>query len=340
MTAPAPRLALAIGDPNGIGPEIAVKALARLPDAERARVTLFGPGEVLARAAQACGLAGLLPRLRHVEAGTIASADAVPGRVSGAAGASAVASATAAIAACRAGRFDAVVACPHNETAIHQAGIRFSGYPSLLATVCGVPEDEVFLMLVGGGLRIVHVTLHESVRAALDRITPALVQRATRAGRQACERLGVADPSIALFGINPHASEGGLFGPEDDALVVPAARALRAEGLRVDGPAGADLLLAQRRHDLYVAMLHDQGHIPVKLLAPNGASALSIGAGVLLCSTGHGSAMDIAGRGTADPAALLGAIALLSRQPPPARAPAPQITDDPHIPGGTKGTVT
>jgi 4-hydroxythreonine-4-phosphate dehydrogenase/1,2-dihydroxy-3,5-cyclohexadiene-1,4-dicarboxylate dehydrogenase len=124
--------------------------------------------------------------------------------------------------------------------------------------------------------------------------------------------LGVVQPSIGVFGINPHASEGGLFGDEDGALVVPALVQLRTEGLLVDGPYGADVLLAQRAHDLYVAMLHDQGHIPVKLLAPNTSSALSIGADVLLSSVGHGSAMDIAGRGIADPTAVLRTIALLS----------------------------
>ncbi len=225
---------------------------------------------------------------------------------------STVASATAALQACRANDFEAVIACPHHETAIHKAGIAFSGYPSLVARVCGVKEDEVFLMLVGAGLRIVHVTLHESVRTALARITPELVQRAVRAGVRGCALLGIASPSTGVFGINPHASEGGLFGEDDAKLVEPAVAALRNEGYRIDGPHGADILLSQRRHDLYVAMLHDQGHIPVKLLAPNAASALSIGADALLSSVGHGSAMDIAGKGVADPTALLRTIAMLS----------------------------
>jgi 4-hydroxythreonine-4-phosphate dehydrogenase/1,2-dihydroxy-3,5-cyclohexadiene-1,4-dicarboxylate dehydrogenase len=253
-----------------------------------------------------------LPQLKLVEAGTLPDSAAQPGRIDPAAGVSAVASATAAINACRKGEFDAVIACPHHETAIHQAGIAFSGYPSLVARVCGVPEDEVFMLLVGGGLRIVHVTLHESVRTALDRLTPDLVQRAVRAGARACALLGVDNPSIGVFGINPHASEGALFGPEDANIVLPAVAQLRSEGYRMDGPQGADVLMGQRRHDLYVAMLHDQGHIPIKLLAPNAASALSIGADALLSSVGHGSAMDIAGRGIADPTALLRTIALLS----------------------------
>ncbi|MFI5446938.1 PdxA family protein [Polaromonas sp. UC242_47] len=312
MSATPQRLALALGDPNGIGPEIALKALQTLGDEDRQRITLFGPGAVLARAAEVSGLLALLPQLQHVEAGTLADNAAQPGRICPEAGVSAIASATAAIQACRAGDFDAVIACPHHETAIHQANIPFSGYPSLVARVCGLAEDQVFLLLVGAGLRIVHVTLHESVQTALNRLTPALVQGAVRAGARACAMLGVEAPRIGVFGINPHASEGTLFGLEDLQTVVPAVAQLRAEGYHIDGPHGADTLLAQRRHDLYVAMLHDQGHIPIKLLAPNAASALSIGADVLLSSVGHGSAMDIAGRGIADPTALLRTIALLS----------------------------
>jgi 4-hydroxythreonine-4-phosphate dehydrogenase/1,2-dihydroxy-3,5-cyclohexadiene-1,4-dicarboxylate dehydrogenase len=148
------------------------------------------------------------------------------------------------------------------------------------------------------------------VATALARLTPELVQRATLAGVEACAMLGVVQPRVALFGINPHASEGTLFGPEDAAITAPAAQALRAHGLHLNGPAGADTLLADRAHDLYVAMFHDQGHIPVKLLAPQAASALSIGAGVLLSSVGHGSAMDIAGRGVARPDALLRTLTL------------------------------
>src|SRR5690606_30935402 len=134
----------------------------------------------------------------HREAGTLAPAQAVPGQVNAAAGASAVDSATAAIRAVQAGEADAVIACPHHETAIAQAGIPFSGYPSLLARVCGQAPESVFLMLVGGGLRIVHATLHESVRTALDRLSVELICDAARAGVAACARLGISQPSIGL----------------------------------------------------------------------------------------------------------------------------------------------
>lgn len=196
----------------------------------------------------------------------------------------------------------------------HRTAGHASGYPSLVARVCGQPDDSVFLMLVGGGLRIVHVTLHESTRTALDRLSTDLIVRAAQAGIAACQHLGKSTPRIGMFGINPHASEGVLFGPEDARMTVPAVEALRANGYLVSDPTGADVLLAQRQHDLYVAIFHDQGHIPIKLLAPNSASALSVGGGVVLSSVGHGSAMDIAGRGVASPEGLLRTIALLSRK--------------------------
>jgi 1,2-dihydroxy-3,5-cyclohexadiene-1,4-dicarboxylate dehydrogenase len=308
------RIALTAGDPNGVGPEIALKALAALPPEQRNRVSLFGPVEVLQKTAHLLHLQDVLSSITVISAGEISAEFHIPGKVDPAAGRSAIESATAAIQACRRGEFDSVVAGPHHETAIAQAGIAFSGYPSLVASVCEQPSDSVFLMLVGGGLRIVHVTLHESVEIALGRMRTELVIAATQAGVLACQRLGVSAPRVALFGINPHASEGTLFGEHDVNCTVPAALALNQTGLSVNGPMGADVLLANHAtqpHDLYVAMFHDQGHIPIKLLAPQGASAFSIGADVLLGSTGHGSAMDIAGTGQAKPDALLRSLRML-----------------------------
>jgi 4-hydroxy-L-threonine phosphate dehydrogenase PdxA len=183
-------LALALGDPNGIGPEIVLKTLQHFDGHAQLRFKVYGPAAVLARTAAQLGLSGLLsgllPQLDLIDAGYLADDAAVPGQICAAAGASAVAAATAALRACRAGEVDAVVAAPHHETAISLAGIAFSGYPSLVARVCGVPEENVFLMLVGGGLRIVHVTLHESVRTALGHVTPQRVAAAARAGVRAC----------------------------------------------------------------------------------------------------------------------------------------------------------
>lgn len=317
MTQTVVRIALPVGDPNGIGPEIALKTVAAYAGRDDVQITLFGPQAVLQRAAFQLGLTALLDASAVVptEAGT--NSAFVPGQVCAEAGAAMIAAASVAIAATRRGEFDAVVAAPHHETAVHLAGIAFSGYPSLVARVCGQPEDSVFLLLVGGGLHIVHATLHESVQHALDRLSPELVEQAALAGMRAMQRLGFAAPHIGLFGINPHAGENGLFGDADERITRPAAERLRAAGLQVDGPIGADALLAERRHDLYVAMLHDQGHIPVKLLSPKQASALSIGADVILSSVGHGCAMDIAGQGIADARAMINTVARLAAVPAP-----------------------
>ena len=312
MTQPTHKIGLSLGDPNGIGPEIALKALSQLPATSLQSITVFGPKLVWDKTAKSLGLMNLAQQVQINHTGGLSEADFQPGLVSAAAGKSAVESATAAIQACQAGQLQAVIACPHHETAIHQAGIDFSGYPSLVAKVCGLNEDEVFLMLVGGGLKIVHVTLHESVQTALNRLNAQLIQRATVAGIKACVSLGVTKPKVAVFGINPHASEGSLFGPEDMAHTVPAVKLLHDAGYDISGPQGGDVFLAQKQHDLYVAIFHDQGHIPVKLLAPHSASALSIGAQVLLSSVGHGCAMDIAGKNQADPQGLLRTIELIS----------------------------
>lgn len=305
------RIAIPVGDPNGIGPEIALKTVAAYAGREDVALTLFGPARVLQCTADALGLAGVLAAAAVEPTAPVLQDGFRPGEINGQAGAAAIDAATRAIEAARSGRFDAVVAAPHHETSIAQAGIAFSGYPSLVARVCGQSEDSVFLLLVGGELRIVHATLHESVHHALDRLSPELVADAARAGARALVRLGISKPSIALMGINPHAGEGGLFGDEDDAITEPAAAQLRAQGFDVTGPAGGDVLLALRSHDLYVAIFHDQGHIPIKLLSPRRASAVSIGADVLLSSVGHGSAMDIAGRGVASAQAMIETVAML-----------------------------
>ena len=333
MTDTAAPLALTIGDPNGIGPEIAVKAAAQLAerwtvppivvgdaDVIRANAQRYAPHLALRELDADGARASSGPGGRDVPASraiTFCGVDAlgaqafVPGTVSAAAGAATVAYVETALSLVRRGIASGIVACPHSESAVNAAGIAFSGYPSLLARLLGVAPDRVFLMLVGGGLRIVHATLHERLRDAVDRLTPELVEAAALAAESALRALGIERPRLALLGINPHAGEGGLFGDDDERVTVPAARRLRAAGVDVEGPLGADVLLARRDRDAYVAMYHDQGHVPVKLLAPREAVALAIGANVVFASVGHGSAFDIAGRGVADPAAVLRSLELL-----------------------------
>jgi 4-hydroxy-L-threonine phosphate dehydrogenase PdxA len=317
-----PAIAVAIGDPNGIGPEIAVKAAARMAREGGPPIVLVGDEFVIRFYAQLCArdlavepFDGSAPRAAAL---WISGIDALPrdaftpGTASAAGGRATVDYVAAAVRLVNAGHATAIVACPHSEANVNAAGIPFTGYPGLLARLSGISEDSVFLMLVGGGLRIVHVTLHERLCKALGRITPELVERAVRTADTALRQLNVKQPRIGLFGINPHAGEGGLFGDDDENITIPVVKRLQAAGLDVEGPLGADLMLGRRDCDAFVAMYHDQGHIPVKLIAGRSSAAMSIGAGMLFSSVGHGSAFDIAGRGIAEPDAVVRSLRLVS----------------------------
>jgi 4-hydroxy-L-threonine phosphate dehydrogenase PdxA len=225
-------------------------------------------------------------------------------------GLAALDAARTAIEGALAGKYHAVVAAPHSETAIRAAGIDFDGYPSFVARTAGLPADAGILMLCfrheEREVRIAHVTLHAAVRRAVEMISPERVARTIGAVHQALLKLGIEQPKIAVSGLNPHAT-----GDEELGLIAPAIEALRKSGVAVDGPIGADTLLQREGYDAYVVMLHDQGHIPAKLLAPNRAVALAIGTPVLFSSVAHGAAFDIAGENRADPAAMVEAITRL-----------------------------
>lgn len=314
------RIAIAIGDPNGIGPEIALKAAAAHLGDGAIQPVLVGDVPVLAHYRNLLGIGAPLSPLDAARPDTIAVADVMalepahfaPGRMSPEAGRATIAYATEAVRLAQSGAVEAIVGCPQSETAINSAGIAFSGYPPLIAELTGTPRDRVFMMLAASGLRIAHCTLHESVSTALARLTPDLVVAAAEATQSALQRLGIVAPRIAVCGINPHAGEDGLFGDDDERITKPAVVRLKAAGLDVTGPAGADLMISERRHDGYVVMFHDQGHIPIKLLSPRRASALAIGTPVLFSSVGHGCAYDIAGKGIAEPASVLETLALLA----------------------------
>ncbi len=320
-----PTIAIATGDPAGIGPEVSLKAA--LDPAVRGVCSpvVVGDPAVLARHAKACGIKA---ELRVVERAGDASAStrrirvlACPqpevanlgfGGASAASGRASLAFAAAAIKAALAGEVDAVVAAPQNETSIALAGIRFDGYPSFVARQTGTDESDVYLMLCSGAVRIVHCTLHVGVKQAVEMITRDRVARAIRATDGALQRLGVRSPRICVGGLNPHAGEGGLFGREEIEIIGPAVEDAVAAGVRAQGPFGADTLFHRKDCDAYIVMLHDQGHVAAKLLAPNAAAALTIGTPVLFSSVAHGSALDIAGKNRASPAAMVEAVKWLA----------------------------
>jgi len=295
-----PKVAIATGDPAGIGPEISLKAARSPRVTSLARPVLFGSRDVLA-------LHGDVEGLDIVE---VAQAQPRLGTIAPEHGRAALAAAECAIRAAISGEYAAVVGAPHTEAAIHAAGIAFDGYPSFVARVAGVPADDAILMLClnhdGREVRIAHVTLHTSVARALTMITLEKVLRVIRA-----THAYLGGGRIAVSGVNPHAGEGGAFGREEIDAVTPAIEAARREGIAVDGPIGADTLFQRGDYDAFVVMLHDQGHVAAKLLAPHRVAAVTIGTPVLFSSVGHGSALDIAGQGRANPDAVIEAITRL-----------------------------
>jgi 4-hydroxythreonine-4-phosphate dehydrogenase len=320
------KIAIATGDPAGIGPEISIKAALDPKVRNAGDPILVSDPRLIERHATACGITAELRVVTHMadadwsdaclnvlDCAQPAAAALAFGASSAASGHAALAFAGRAIKAALAGEVDAVVAAPQNETSIALAGIKFDGHPSFVARQTGTPEDDVYLMLCFGDMKIVHATLHQSVRQALDLITREKVGRVIEAAHRALERMGVPAPKIAVGGLNPHAGEGGLFGREEIEIIKPAIDAATALGIQAIGPFGADTMFHMPGIDAFIVMLHDQGHIAAKLLAQNATAALTIGSPILFASVAHGSAHDIAGQGVASPAAMIEAVVRLSK---------------------------
>ena len=320
-----PLVALATGDPAGIGPEIALKAALDPRTRAICRLVLFGDRTALRYHARACGLPDEVTVLGHaaeaagyaaeqtgrvllVDLDQFSGGGLEPGATGAAHGRAAVEAAGAAIRAAMAGEVAAVVACPQTEISIHMAGIEFDGYPSFVARQTGVAAEDAFLMLCFDDKRVVHTTLHVSVARAVTLITPERVGRVLAETGAALRRLGISAPRIAVSGLNPHAGEQGMFGTEEIAVIAPAIAAARAGGMDVEGPFGADTMFHKPGFDAFVVMLHDQGHLAAKLLATNRTAGMTIGTPVVFSSVAHGSALDIAGQNRASPEAVVEAL--------------------------------
>lgn len=306
-----PLIALPFGDPAGIGPEIVLKTLMDpTVQAESVDWCVIGDPAVIKAAGNLLGLQircndtvleGLGISCQCLAADTCIEDPIVFGQSTPEAGRLCYRSAELAVQGVLAGDFDAVAAAPHTEASVNAAGIPFTGYPSLLARLC--PDaGPIQLLMMGGHLAVIHVTLHQSLASAVAAITTSRVIATIDAAHRFFRQLNPA-PRIAVCGLNPHAGEGGLFGAEDQEIIAPAVLFCRQQGIDVVGPISPDALFYRQDFDCIVAMYHDQGHIPVKTIAPRSSIALSIGADVLFGTVAHGSALDIAGQGIADASA-------------------------------------
>jgi 4-phospho-D-threonate 3-dehydrogenase / 4-phospho-D-erythronate 3-dehydrogenase len=329
-----PVIAVTMGDPAGVGPEVVVKALHA--DEARAGCRAFVVGDVsrLALAAERCGIDA---DVRAIEgpSGTTSTPSAVEvvqvgelpadlpfGEVSAASGDAAYGYIARAVELALAGEAWAICTAPINKASLNAAGHRFPGHTELLAHLTGT--DEVSMLLSSPGLDVIHVTTHIGLLDAIERIDAGLVYRTIARGHRMLAAAGLAAPRIAVCGINPHAGEDGLFGRGEEAeKIAPAVVRARDEGIDVHGPLPADTLFFRARRgdfDLVVAMYHDQGHGPVKVLGLESGVNITVGLPFVRTSVDHGTAFDIAGTGVADERSMVAAIGSAARlaAPPPA----------------------
>jgi 4-hydroxythreonine-4-phosphate dehydrogenase len=282
-----PRIAITVGDPAGIGPEIARRAAADPRVLEVCEPVLYGP-----------------PPDRTFPAGVL-SADA---------GRAAYETILRAVDAARGGMVGAMATAPINKEALRLAGLPWNGHTDLLAHLTGA--RTVAMMFYSEELRVVLATVHLAIADVPRALTPESLAATIRLTARELPRFGYPSPRIAVAGLNPHAGEHGLFGSEEDTAIRPAIEACRAGGIAVSGPFPADTLFVRARRgefDVVVACYHDQGLIPVKLLAFGHAVNVTLGIPIVRTSVDHGTAFDIAGRGVADPESMVAAVLLAAR---------------------------
>ena len=320
-----PILAITMGDAAGIGPEIAIKALARPEVWRLCRPLLvgdFGTFQAHLRFwpdAQPPALTAM-DDLDAFDwpAATVpvwqpgaALANVQPGQLSAEAGRGAVEYVLAAVALAKAGQVAGIVTAPLNKEAIHLAGYNYPGHTELLAEQYNVKHYS--LVLSARGQFVFHVTTHVSLRQALDMITAERVLGQVRLAHLLAAALGRGEETIAVAAVNPHAGEGGLFGSEEAEVLVPALATARQEGIPVVGPLPADVLFpraARGRYAFVIAMYHDQGHAVFKTLYFDEGVNVTVGLPVIRTSVDHGTAFDIAGQGIANDASMVEAIKL------------------------------
>jgi len=341
-----PVVLVTCGDPAGIGPELVVAAWSTPALHERARLRVVCDAATMADALAVAGSRATGPESRVAALEVVSASDPrasgpetllvitprdVPmapiakGTITAAGGRAAVAAVETAFGLVQTGHGEAIVTGPLHKEAIHAAGRDEPGHTELLARACGLPDKAASMMLWlppqgtdadQRGLGVVHATLHESLRSAVQHLSTDRIVEAGRRIAVLLEAVLQRQPRLAVAALNPHGGEGGLFGDEERRIIAPAVATLASQGLDVVGPLPADTLFLRASRgsfDGVVAMYHDQGHIPVKLLGMHRAVNITLGLPIVRTSVAHGTAFDIVGSGTADPSSMRAAIDMAIR---------------------------
>ena len=285
-----PRIGVTVGDPAGIGPEIARKAAADPRVSSICDIVFYGPSSD-----------DELGRFQR-------------GHVSAEAGRTAYDAIVAATSDARAGQIDAIATAPINKEAFAAAGLPWRGHTDLLASLTGSPR--VAMMFYAEKLRVVLATVHIPIAEVSRALTRDVVEGTVDLAARELPRFGIPHPRLAIAGLNPHAGEHGVIGTEDDGVIAPAVAALCARGVNVAGPLPADTIFVRAMRgefDAVVACYHDQGLIPIKLVAFGQAVNVTLGLPIVRTSVDHGTAFDIAGKGVADPSSMIEAIRLATK---------------------------
>lgn len=322
LEAERPVIGVTMGDSAGIGPEVIAKALSMRELYEVCRPIVIGDADVMGEATKIAGVRLRVNRIGQpdegaFEHGTIDIIDLGNidmdrlrhGEISEMAGRAAVEYVERAVELALKGRVQAIATAPLNKEAMNRAGFNYPGHTEILAQL--TQAREYAMMLVAGALRVVHVSTHVPLREACDLITKDSVLKTIILTHRALRELGFGRPRIAVAGLNPHAGEGGLFGGEEADEIAPAIAMARGMGIDALGPIPPDTVFYRANRGEYdgvVAMYHDQGHIPVKLLGFEEGVNITIGLPIIRTSVDHGTAFDIAGRGIASPKSLVMAI--------------------------------
>jgi 4-hydroxythreonine-4-phosphate dehydrogenase len=317
-----PIIGITMGDATGVGPEIIVKSLTHDVVYQQCRPLVIGDAGRLELANEIVKGSARIRRIKEASEAqyqpgvidcidlNLIPADLPFGQLSPIAGDGAYQYIARAVQLAEAGQIDAICTAPLNKEALHAGGHKYPGHTEMLAHLTNV--EEVSMMLVAPQLRVIHVTTHIGIIDAIRKIEPGLVQRTIERGNATLIKAGIAKPRIGVCGINPHAGENGLFGyGEEEEKIIPAVKLLQEQGLDVTGPLPADTLFFRAGRgdfDLVVAMYHDQGHGPVKVLGLEAGVNVTVGLEVIRTSVDHGTAFDIAGKGIADERSLLEAL--------------------------------